>query len=978
MFMKGRGTESPSLYENEKRARERAEAALARCREELAAVSARVKVLKESEACYRGIFSNMTSGMALYRPLEDGLDFVFINVNPAGERMDDISARDVIGRRVTEVFPGVESFGLLDIFRRVAGTGVPEYYPSALYRDERLRVWRDNRVYKLPSGEIAAIYDDITERVRLEEERERNREFLQTVVDGVTDGLMVINRDYTVALANRAALETMGEGGPLECLRCHQVSHKSELPCDGKTHPCPLLGVMETGKPMRVEHVHPDARGEKRNVELIASPIFDKKGEVKQIIELCRDVTERRRTEEAVKINEERLEMAMSAANDGMVDWDMETGRIYFDRRWYTMTGHAPGEYPGTPDEWKNRVHRGDFLRVEAALNAYLAGETETCDQEYRFRHKGGEWLWIRARVKIMARDGDGALLRIVGTHTDITRRKRRELLIEAQLRLSEYAASHSVEELQRAFLDEAEQLTGSEIGFYHGVEPDQMTLRLQAWSTNTLENMCSAEGVDKAYSTAEAGVWGDCVRKGRPVIHNDYRSLPHRRGLPEGHAPVVRELVVPVFRGDRMVAILGVGNKKTDYTGEDVEIVSDLANMAWDIVARKQAEVEKEQLLGELEQSRKMEAVGTLAGGIAHDFNNILAPILGYSQMLAASGRTDAGTRDKLEKIHGAALRAKELVGQILAFSRRDPCEKRPMPMEPVLKEALKLIRSSIPASVRIRADIAGGGLLVNADPTQVHQVIMNLSTNAWHAMEKEGGELRVRFEAENSPDKGGAAGAFVRLTVADTGTGMGEALMEKVFEPFFTTKAPGKGTGMGLSVVHGIVKSMGGTVGIHSRPGEGTRVTVRLPALPPRTEPDVPAPGGEPVPGEPACKGSGHILLVDDEEAVLTMETIMLETLGYRVSAHMESRKALSAFRKTPEAFDLVVTDMGMPDLPGDRLAREIAALRPGIPILLCSGFSEEMEAARGEAGGVKAILMKPFRMEELGAKIVEALGH
>ncbi|MCK5100243.1 MAG: response regulator, partial [Desulfobacteraceae bacterium] len=356
-------------------------------------------------------------------------------------------------------------------------------------------------------------------------------------------------------------------------------------------------------------------------------------------------------------------------------------------------------------------------------------------------------------------------------------------------------------------------------------------------------------------------------------------------------------------------------------------------------------------------------------------DFNNILFPIVGHTEMLLEDVSEDSPLRTSLDEIYIAALRARELVKQILTFSRQDNNELKLMKMQRIIKEALKLIRSTIPTTIAIKQDIQTDCGVIKADPTQIHQIIMNLATNAYHAMEETGGELKVGLKeiklSENdliAPDI--TPGVYACLTIADTGAGMDKTLTEKIFDPFFTTKEQGKGTGMGLSVVHGIVLSMNGAIRVYSEPGKGTEFHIYLPVVNNSSEKQ------EFQTEELIQSGTEHILLVDDEKIIITMEKHMLERLGYQVTSHTSSVEALEAFRASPDKFDLVITDMAMPNMPGDKLSDKLTEIRPDIPVLLCTGFSEVMSEKKAISLGIKGFLLKPIVMHDLSMKIREVL--
>jgi len=369
------------------------------------------------------------------------------------------------------------------------------------------------------------------------------------------------------------------------------------------------------------------------------------------------------------------------------------------------------------------------------------------------------------------------------------------------------------------------------------------------------------------------------------------------------------------------------------------------------------------------------MEAIGTLAGGIAHDFNNILFPVLGHTEMLLKDIPEDSSTHDSLKKIYKGAIRARDLVKQILTFSRQNKLELITIRLQPIVKEAIKFIRSTIPATIEIIEDISSHCGSVKADSTQIHQIVMNLTTNAYHAMKDTGGKLKVSLKEIQSNEvdvipSDMRSGRYACLTIADTGIGMGKNITEKIFNPFFTTKEIGKGTGMGLAVVHGIVAHMNGIIQVHSKPGKGTSFNVYLP-IERRISEKKREQFEESIQG-----GMETILIVDDEEDIVLMEEQILKHLGYQVVTHTSSIEALEAFCKTPDKFDMVITDMAMPSMPGDRLAIELIKIRPDIPILLCTGFSETMSEEKVTSVGIKGFVMKPIKINALAQKIRRVL--
>ena len=366
--------------------------------------------------------------------------------------------------------------------------------------------------------------------------------------------------------------------------------------------------------------------------------------------------------------------------------------------------------------------------------------------------------------------------------------------------------------------------------------------------------------------------------------------------------------------------------------------------------------------LEAQLLQAQKMEAIGTLAGGIAHDFNNILSPLMGYAELLRDDIPGNSPLQNYLNEILRAASRAKDLVQQILTFSRQDDQDIKPVKIGPVVQEALKLLRSTIPKTIEIIEDIDPDCGAVFAHPTQMHQIIMNLATNAYHAMEETPGMLKVqlkqvRLDSDHWAFPELAPGEYVQLCVADSGVGIKKQDMDKIFDPYFTTKEHTKGTGLGLSVVQGIVKKLKGLIHVYSEPGKGTEVHVYL-SLADRFSSNLETSQTLPVSG-----GSENILLVDDEDTIVKLQRNILERLGYRVSVYTRSMEALEAFRKNPAFFDLIVTDMTMPVMTGARLAAEIRRIRPDIPVILCTGFSDQVNEEKCRSMGIQGYILKPI---------------
>jgi PAS domain S-box-containing protein len=640
---------------------------------------------------------------------------------------------------------------------------------------------------------------------------------------------------------------------------------------------------------------------------------------------LQRDVQERKRelAVEALRGSEERFRNLVESAKDVILTISPDSIITSLNPAFEKIIGWSRAEWIGKP--FASLVHPDDLPLAVERFQRNLQGEA-TPDFELRVLSKSGEYKV--GEFGVTPQIQSGKVISILGVTRDVTERKRAE---EEYVRL--------VTAIEQA----AEGIFISDTNWiikYVNPAFEHMTGYSRSDIIDQHTRILKSDKHDKAF----------------------YKKI--RDTISQGN----------VWSGRAI-------NKRKDGKLYEAEVtaspVRDKTGAVINHVAIHRDITREVKLENELRQMQKMQAIGTLAGGIAHDFNNILAAIIGYTEIAKSKLPEESPVRHNLEHVLKAGFRATDLVKQILTFSRQTDQERKPVSVVPIIKEVLKFMRSSLPATIEMQQDIVipPEKDIVLADPTQLHQVLMNLCTNAAHAMHGKGGILKVTLSdievdaylVAQHPDL--KPGAYVRLTVSDTGHGMDAATMERIFEPYFTTKKLGEGTGLGLSVVQGIVKSHGGVITVYSEPGQVTSFHVYFPRIGEAITPET-------VADETLLTGSERILFVDDEKALVDMGKEMLNSLGYKVVTRTSSCEALDAFHAQPDAFDVVVTDMTMPEMTGIELAKIMLKIRPDIPIILCTGFSELINEKQVKEMGIRALLIKPFVTSKFAKTIRQML--
>jgi PAS domain S-box-containing protein len=683
-----------------------------------------------------------------------------------------------------------------------------------------------------------------------------------------------------------------------------------------------------------VEVIH--KTGAKTPVEFLTTTLFDLEGKPVGRFAVGRDITERKRTdEERLRMNAFLDSIVENIPNMIFLKDAKDLRFVRFNRAGEDLLGHSRHDLLGKNDYDFFPKEQADFF-TEKDRDVLHGKEIVEIPEERIQTHSKGERILHTKKVPILNATGEAEYL--LGISEDITDHKR----AEEALRRSEANYRSVIENIQ-------DVLYRSDVkGNLIMASPSFLTLL--------------------GYESL-----ADCL--GRSIAGTFYYD-PEKRAeflqqLQEKGSVTNYELVLK-RRDGTPVTVETNGH----FCFDDAGNVAGIEGTFRDITGRKRAEEERRKLESQLIQAQKLEAVGTLAGGIAHDFNNILSGIMGYSELCLMAVKDRPEVCQRLEQVLKAAERARDLVRQILTFSRKAEQQKRPIALSPIVKEVINFMRASLPTTIEITQKIEVTFDIIMADPTQMHQVLINLCTNAGHAMKETGGVLEISMEEAdiNANDllhrPPIRRGDYLVLTVRDTGHGIPQENLVRIFEPYFTTKEREAGTGLGLAVVHGIVKDHGGEIRVYSEVGKGTTFRVDLPLLEKQS-------GVGKEREEALLPGKGEtILFIDDERMVVDLSRKLLEELGYRVVTETDPVKAIEAFREGSDAFDLVITDKTMPHLTGFDVAGEIRRIRTDIPIVLCSGLQEKGDLEKLTVFGINRLMMKPIRMSALAKAIREVL--
>ena len=741
------------------------------------------------------------------------------------------------------------------------------------------------------------------------------RDRWQRLFDNAPDAILVLDREGRVVRMNAAARRNAGlaDGTP------------------PGAYPVPLTSAAERHK--ATERIRRALAGESSSYEaqslradgavahvLVANSPLLEDGQITGVLSIVHDVSdmrraerERRQMEQSLDQHRRLLQSIVSTVSTYLYVLDFRQRRVTFaNDALLQMLGHPLEEFALlSRDEVMSLYHPDDVEAMRQAARRFRHTGDPQVDITYRVRNREGEWRWLNDRITVFERDAEGRVTRLLGSAVDVTEQRR----VSAQLRFSD--------ELYRTLI---ENYPGGAVILFDG-------------DANLL--LAAGRGIREAGLDSAALV-------GMPVGHSlDAQTSAlvqrHCRSALEG-----TEQQFEIRLGDNIFDVRVVPVRDADGT-----IRFGMA-LTLDVTERRRLEAD-------VRQSQKMEAVGTLAGGIAHDFNNILASVIGYAELAMLDAVSDDLQAD-LHQVLTAAARGRQMVQRILTFSRRSGEELHPVELEPIVSETLRLLLPTLPAGVTIDLHDEDRVPTVLGDAGQLHQVILNLCTNAIYAMRETGGTLTVRLLRTGTP-----AQPLLRLEVRDTGTGMRPEVLERAVDPFFTTKPPQEGTGMGLAMVHGIITGMGGVFRLESVLRQGTTAIIELPADVGRPTPSVPLGIAGSIP-----HGRERVLVVDDEQAVAAFLSNALARYGYRTTTYTSAEAALDHLREAPDAHDMVLTDVTMPRMSGEDLLREIRRLRADLPVVICTGYSASMTPERAYDLGAAGYLSKPLSVSDLAVQV------
>ena len=1029
-------SEKPTYEELEDRIRELEQTAADHNRMELA----------RSEALFRGLFDNMTSGSAIYEVINDGSkgsDYIIRGFNKKSLELEGRTLDQVIGKSLFDLRPAIDDYGLIGILQKVWKTGIPAHYPVNIYQDERFSNYYENYVFKIPSGEVVTIYSDITDQKNNELALKLGKERIELATRagnfGIWDWDIQKNkifwddRMYALYGIKKSDFRNVYDAW-LNAL------HPDDRAENDRISELARRGEEEYDTEFRV--VWPDRTI--RFIKSLGQVIWDSEGNPLRMTGVNYDITERKQAEEALRESEAFLKTLIDAIPNPIFFKDKHGKYLGFNKAFEEFFGETKERLTGKS---VFEINPPELAKIYEARDNELFKSGGVQHYESQWKNAHGE---LRDMIfnKSVFTDNKAAVTGLIGVLIDITDRKQaewqyqmlfqemfngfalHEIILDAEGQPANYrflAVNPAFEKMTglkgdqivgRTVLDVLPGIERHWVEIYGKVALSGQPAFFESYSADLGKHFqvtafrsapgrfasifvdinerkttefALRESEEKFRNFTEqsfvgfyiiqdgllryvnpkfADIFGYTIDECLDGMH--FRQLVH----PEDFA-IVQEKVRTRVAGE--IGVVQYTFRGIKKTGEIIYVAIYGSSLIYKerpaaigtvLDITKELEMEKR-----VAQSQRMEAIGNLAGGIAHDFNNLLFPIIGMSELLLEDLPRNSPEYENVQEILKAGMRGSDLVKQILSFSRQSEHQLIPVRPQQVLEEVIKLIRSTIPSFIDIEQDIQPDCGLLMADPTQIHQVAMNILTNAFHAVEEKGGKITVKLkevalEADAGAEGMPGPGRYALLSISDTGYGISPDVMNKIFEPYFTTKEQGKGTGLGLAVAYGIVKKLEGEIKVFSEAGKGTTFKVYLPLM------ETPSDTVTVQKTKSDLGGNERILLVDDEESIVRLEKLQLERLGYHVTERASSTDALKAFQSNPTAFDLVISDMTMPNMTGDQLAKKLILARPDIPVIICTGFSARIDQKKAKAIGVKGFLMKPVVRSEMAKMVRKVL--
>jgi PAS domain S-box-containing protein len=838
---------------------------------------------------------------------------------------------DLLGKTMDELFPSEMAIKMIEDDLSVIRGGKPikvvEELEGKIYETTKFPIIQPGK-----SSLLAGFTVDITDRKRTEEALLQSEEFYRGMFENASIGITRVSLDGIYREVNPAMTRILG----------YSAAELTGRPVADFTYPDDLgrrahfLSDLIEGRIVSGEQ---ERRFVHKNGSVVwtlitASVQRDQSGKPLYFISLVQDITDRKMAEEALRKSQDRYRTLVKSAPIGIFTTSSSGQPLAINLAMARILGciseeEALERYADLANSlYVQPERRNEFMRQ-------LRASDRVENFEYEARAVAGRNIWLNMNARIANRTEDDSFT-IEGFTTDITERK----LADEKLRETEKKYRELAESLPQVIFEV--DSNGNLIYLNH---------------TGHVLFGYTPEDFAKGFSVLEAFIPEDRER----VAHDINLNIEGQRLGRQDYTALKKD-------GTKFPVGVHAGRVMSGQTA------TCLRGILIDLTETQRADAEKKKLETQLRQAQKMEAIGSLAGGIAHDFNNILSVIIGNAEILKMTDISFSGNNE-VDQILAASNRARDLVRQILAFSRQGEQQKILMSLKPVVRETIEFLRASIPTSIQLKHYINPDVGTIMADPTQMQQVLMNLCTNAAHAMEKDGGVLKIELdniqlsEKDKVIDPEAEPGNYIRITVSDTGHGIPQEMLPRIFDPYFTTKGPDKGTGLGLAVLHGIVRTHGGIVKVYSEVGKGTVFHVLLPKAAGVVKKEEKPEQGLPI-------GTERILVVDDEIHLLEMYKRMLGLIGYQIDTRSSPFEAIEALRSNPLKYDLLITDMTMPQMNGYNLAKKIMELRPDLPVILCTGFSDQINEEKARSAGILAFLLKPVLFHDLANTLRKAL--